>query len=157
MDLEIRPVEPGDAEDVLRLAPRLMAGVDPSRPAGPVREAVVGWVAESLAAAATEGHAGWVAAVGGRVVGFVSVAEEEHWSGEVDAWVGELVVDAHHERLGIARSLVAQVEGWAVGRGLRRVRLTTGVLNHGALAFYGRLGYQPTEVTLVREPVASSG
>jgi len=56
MDVAIRPVEAIDYADVMRLAPRLLVGVDPSRST-------------------------------------VSVSAEDHWCGQADAWVGELMVD----------------------------------------------------------------
>ncbi len=157
MEIEIRPVRPHDHDAVRRLAPRLLIGVDPSRPPELVRHAVDGWVRDSLAAAGADDHASWVAMAGDTVVGFVSVTEDEHWCGQTDAWVGELVVDERQERQGVARSLVARAEDWARERGLTRVRLSTGAANHGALAFYERIGYEPTDVTLTRELGAAPG
>jgi GNAT superfamily N-acetyltransferase len=87
----------------------------------------------------------------GSVIGFVSVSEEEHWCGEKDAWVGELMVDQRFESNGVARSLVARVEEWATHRGLGHIRLSTGATNHGARAFYERLGYGLNEVTMTRQ------
>ena len=151
MEAAIRYVEPRDLEAVMLLAPRLLVGVDPSRPADGVRRAIGAWIRESVEAAETDGHAGWVAVLAGNVVGFVSVCEEEHWSGEPDAWVGELMVAEQHEGHGIARSLIAHAEAWATTRGLRHVRLSTGAANHGARAFYERLGYGLNEVTMTRD------
>ena len=66
MDLVIRPVEAIDYADVMRLVPRLLVGVDPSRPT-------------------------------------VSVSAEDHWCGQADAWVGELMVDQRLKRDGRRR------------------------------------------------------
>lgn len=151
MDVAIRSVEATDHEEIMRLAPRLLVGVDPSRPADQVRAAIKGWVEDSVKAAGAQGHAGWVAEVEGCVIGFVSVSEEEHWCGEKDAWIGELMVDQPFERKGVARSLITMVEEWAKQRGLGRVRLSTGAANHGARAFYERLGYSLNEVTMTRQ------
>lgn len=151
MKAAIRHVEPRDLEAVMLLAPRLLVGVDRSRPADGVRNAIEGWVRDSVTAASTEGHAGWIAVLDERVVGFVSVGEDEHWSGEPDAWIGELMVAEQHQGHGIARSLITHVESWASERGLRHVRLSTGAANRGARAFYERLGYAVNEVTLTRE------
>ncbi len=133
------------------LAPRLLAGVDPSRPTDLVRTAIQGWVDESVRSAGSDKQAGWVAEHDGCVIGFVSVSAEDHWCGETDAWVGELIVDQRFERRGVARSLIGLAEEWAAERGLRHIRLTTGAANHGARAFYERLGYGLNEVTLTRE------
>lgn len=151
MDAAIRPVVASDHEGVMRLAPRLLVGVDPSRPTDLVRTAIQGWVNESMKSAGTDAQAGWVAEHDGCIIGFVSVSEEDHWCGEKDAWVGELIVDERFERNGVARSLLGKAEEWATQRGLGHIRLTTGAANLGARAFYERLGYGLNEVTLTRE------
>ena len=147
----IRAVEPDDHDAVRRLAPRLLNGVDRSRPRDQVWKAVEGWLSDSLAGTGADDRASWVAVVGDSVVGFVSVAEDDHWCGQTDAWVGELVVDERYEGRGIARALVATVEVWARERGLTHVRLSTGAANRGARAFYERIGYALSDVTLTRE------
>ena len=151
MEVLVRPVEASDYEGVVRLAPRLLVGVDPSRPTDLVCSAVHAWVRDSLEAAGTDGRGGWVAVLEESIVGFVSVAEDEHWCGQPDAWVGELMVAERFERQGIARCLIARVEAWASERGLSHVRLSTGAANLGARAFYGRLGYTESDVMLTRQ------
>jgi hypothetical protein len=101
MNVTIRPLESTDLEGVLRLTPRLLVGVDPSRSTDRVRKAVEGWVDDSVKAAGTDGHAGWVAVLDGAIVGFVSVSEEDHWSVETDAWIGELMVAERCEGHGV--------------------------------------------------------
>jgi ribosomal protein S18 acetylase RimI-like enzyme len=151
VDVAIRPVEIGDLTGVLRLTPRLLIGVDPSRPVDLVRTTVKGWVKGSVQAARSDTRGGWVAVVEQNIVGFVSVAEDEHWCGQPDAYVGELIVAEQYEGQGIARSLMAQVEEWAYERGLGHVRLSTGAANVGARAFYERLGYAESDVTFTRQ------
>ena len=156
MDVAIRPAEATDYEQIMRLSPRLLVGVDPSRHTDRVQAAIKGWVTDSVKSAGAEGHAGWVAEAYGTVIGFVSVSEEEHWCGEKDAWVGELMVDQRFEKQGVARLLIGMVEDWAARRGLGHIRLTTGAANHGARAFYERLGYGLSEVTMTRQLPASA-
>lgn len=156
VDVTIRPVDAADYEAVMRLAPRLLVGVDPSRPTDRVKTAIEGWIDESVTSAQTDGHAAWVAVVDGTVIGFVSVSEEDHWCGETDAWIGELMVDHQFERRGVARSLIAKVDEWATQRGLGHIRLSTGAANHGARALYERLGYGLNEVTLTRQLPAAT-
>ena len=151
MEFGIRPVEESDHEGVLHLAPRLLVGVDPSRPTDLVYAAINGWVDESVKSAGSDGQAGWVAEHDGSVIGFVSVSAEKHWCGQKDAWVGELMVDERFERQGVARALIAEAEGWATQRGLGHIRLTTGAANQAARAFYERLGFGLNEVTLTKE------
>ena len=67
------------------------------------------------------------------------------------------MVTPRFERKGVARSLIAMVEDWAAQRGLGHIRLSTGAANHGARAFYERLGYALNEVTLTRQlPTATN-
>ena len=105
IDVAIRPVEATDHDDVMHLAPRLLIGVDPSRPTDLVRTAIQGWVDESVKSAGTDGQAGWVAEHDGSIIGFVSVSAEDHWCGEKDAWIGELMVDEGFERKGASPGL----------------------------------------------------
>lgn len=77
-------------------------------------------------------------------------AKRRHWSGDLDAYVGELVVAPDHERRGVGRRLVNVVEQWASRRGLVRIRLETGAANEAARAFYERLGYTTEDVVLTR-------
>ena len=66
----------------------------------------------------------------------------------MEAHIGELVVDTAAERVGIGRALVGQACEWAQQRGLHRISLETGAANHGARAFYARLGFVEEEVKL---------
>jgi GNAT superfamily N-acetyltransferase len=157
MHVVIRSVAISDYDAVVSLAPRLLVGVDPSRPNDLVLRAIQGWVDESVKSAGSPSHAGWVAEYDGFIIGFVSVSVEDHWCGEKDAWIGELMVDERFEREGVGRSLIAQAEKWATLRGLRHMRLTTGAANYGAHAFYERLGYGLNEVTLTRVLPADNG
>lgn len=108
------------------------------------------WVVSSIVAADGEDAAMFVADVSGVIAGFVSVTQQPHWSGEVDGYIGELVVRADHEGCGIGRTLVAAAERWARERGLARIRLATGAANQGALRLYDALGYEQEDVILSR-------
>jgi ribosomal protein S18 acetylase RimI-like enzyme len=91
-----------------------------------------------------------VARLGGEIVGMVAVTEQRHWSGVLDAYVGELATAAHLEGRGIGRALLAAAESWASARGLARITLETGAANERARGFYGALGYRDEEVRLTR-------
>lgn len=69
----------------------------------------------------------------------------------VDAYVGELVVSAPHERRGIGRALMARAERWARDRGLAHLTIETGAANLAAREFYTRLGNVEEDVRLTRE------
>ena len=92
----------------------------------------------------------WVAVVDEVVVGFVAAGVSDHWSGERDAYIGELVTDDRWQGRGVGRRMVEEVERWARSRGLRRIRLETGAANGAARAFYDRLGFATEEVVLSR-------
>lgn len=55
----------------------------------------------------------FVAELDGAVVGFASVAREVAFTGEAQAYIGELAVTAGAEGQGIGQALLAAVEAWA--------------------------------------------
>ena len=148
--VEIRPVQPGDHAEVLALAPRLTEGVAAWRDPQAVLRAVRGWVESSLGAAGGPGHAVYVAVAEGRVAGVVTVAEQAHFTGQKDAYVGELAVAPGLARRGIATQLMNAAEAWAARRGLAFLTLETGAANHAARAFYAQRGYREEDVRLTR-------
>jgi ribosomal protein S18 acetylase RimI-like enzyme len=150
MRIEVRLYEKRDREAVLALAPRLVEGVAPWRPAEAVRPAVVGWVVEALARSTEPGRFVYVAEVDGEVVGFLSGEERAHWSGELDLYVGELVVAPESEGKGVGRSLMAAVTEYAKQHGIHRITMETGAANEAARAFYQRLGFAPEDVRLTK-------
>ncbi|WP_308121175.1 GNAT family N-acetyltransferase [Paractinoplanes bogorensis] len=111
---------------------------------------MAGWIESSLDKAAADGQDVFVAVAGDAVVGLVTVTERRHFAGEIDAYVGELVVRADHEHRGVGTLLMAEAEEWARQRGLRHLTLDTGAANHGARAFYARRGYQEEDVRLTK-------
>jgi len=70
--------------------------------------------------------------------------------GEVDAYVGELMVAEGAQRRGIGTRLVRAAEQWARSQGLRHLTLETGAANGTARAFYAALGYAEEDVRLTR-------
>jgi 8-oxo-dGTP pyrophosphatase MutT (NUDIX family)/GNAT superfamily N-acetyltransferase len=136
---------------VLALAPRLAEGVSPWRDPTAVREAVVGWVEASLAHAAERGRFVLVAKVDAEVAGFVAAEEKRHWTGDLDLYVGELVVSEDHAGTGVGRCLIEAVTALAANRGIHRITLETGAANHPARAFYQCLGFEPEDVRLTRQ------
>ncbi len=145
--MHVRPYDDRDLESVRRLAPRLAEGVAPWRDPARVTAAVRDWVEESLR---DPERAVYVAEADGTVVGLVTVGVRRHFTGELDAYVGELAVDATVARRGVGRALMAAAEGWAAERGLVRLTLETGAANAAARAFYGALGYLEEDVRLTR-------
>jgi len=148
--ISIRPYRPEDRGQVMALAPRLTEGVAAWRDPDAVLAAARGWVSGSLDAISRPDRTAYVAADGDSVVGVVTVSERTHFTGQVDAYVGELVVKAGMERRGIATELMAAAESWAAGRGLAFVTLETGAANQPARRFYAAAGYQEEEVRLTK-------
>lgn len=146
---EVAAYTAADREGVVTLAPRLAVGVASWRPRDGVRAAVRRWLEESVSVTGPASGL-FVARLDGQVVGVVAVSEQEHWSGQVDAYVGELVTAASFEGRGVGRALLERAEEWARDRGLARITLETGAGNSRARAFYARQGYQDEEVRLTR-------
>lgn len=149
--LKIRAVLTSDRDGVLALAHRLSTGVAPWRDRDAVERAVQGWVVGSLDDADPVSAPVWVAISGTDVIGFVTAGTRAHWSGETDAYVGELVVAAPWSGRGVGRALMRAAEDWALGAGYGRLSLETGAANHAARAFYAAGGYVEEEVVLTRE------
>lgn len=146
--LIVRPFQQSDRAAVLRLAPRLTEGVATWRDQDSVRRAVVEWVESSTREGARP--LVLVAEYGEQIVGFASASTRKHWSGDLDGYLGELVVDTAAEGRGVGRALVRAVEEWAVASGLGRLTLDTGAANRPARAFYDRLGFVEEDVRLTR-------
>jgi ribosomal protein S18 acetylase RimI-like enzyme len=148
--ITVRAYHPGDRGQVMALASRLAEGVAPWRDPAAVLTAAQGWVRDSVNAQNRDGHAVYIATDGDAIVGMVAVSERAHFTGQVDAYVGELAVRAGMERRGIATRLMAAAETWAAGRGLAFITLETGSANRPARSFYAALGYQEEDVRLTK-------
>jgi ribosomal protein S18 acetylase RimI-like enzyme len=147
----IRRYVPGDREALLGLASELTVGVAAWRPAEGVSAAARGWVEEAAAGADRTDRTLLVAEYDGRVRGFLGVSERTHFSGQREAYIGELVVDPAARRRGIARALLTEARRWAAGQGLPRLTLETGCANDDALAFYRAEGFLAEQVMLSTE------
>jgi ribosomal protein S18 acetylase RimI-like enzyme len=155
--VSIRPATAADRAGVVALAPRLAEGVAPWRSQREAREAGRRWLEGSLDDAAAGTSAVFVAVDAGQfpsaragVVGVLSIRPSQHFTGEHDGYIGELVVAKHAGRRGIGRSLVAAAEAWARDQGLAHLTLHTGTYNTRARAFYAALGFAEEEVRLTR-------
>jgi ribosomal protein S18 acetylase RimI-like enzyme len=149
--VQIRPLEDADREQAMGLADRLTDGVAEWREAGAVLAAVRGWVRDSVAAAGRPDHAAYVATDESGVVGLITLGERTHFTGQVDAYVSELIVRPDRERQGIARRLMRVGEDWAASRGRRYLTLQTGTANHVARAAYAAMGFAEEEIQLTKE------
>jgi ribosomal protein S18 acetylase RimI-like enzyme len=146
----VRPFRPHDREQVLALAPRLAEGVASWRDPVGVASAATSWITGSMDRAGEPGHAVFVAELAGRVGGVITLAERAHFSGQTDAYVGELIVAAGLERRGIATELMRAAEAWAAQRDYAFITLETGAANDPARKLYAALGFVEEEVRLTK-------
>jgi len=150
-DVQVRPATDFDHAAIRALSRELTAGMPPWRPVEGAAAAAAVWVADACRAAGDPGHALLVACDGeGLVLGFAGVTTRRHFSGDREAYLGELVVDPHARRRGVATRLVAGAEQWARRQGLTRLTLDTGWGNRPARELYARLGYAEEQVVLTR-------
>ncbi len=135
------------------MASRLLTGVAPWRNEQAAAKAVRGWVTASLDAVEDGNEATapvLVAIRAEQIAGFVTTGTRSHWTGDLDAYVGELVVAKHLAGQGIGRSLMVAAEHWARSAGHSRLTIETGAGNASARRFYANIGYLEEEITLSR-------
>jgi GNAT superfamily N-acetyltransferase len=155
--VQVRPATESDCTAVQALAGELVTGTAPWRPAAGLASAAAVWVADACRTGNDAEHALLVAcAEDGALLGFAGVSVRRHFSGDRDAYLGELVVAPAARRCGVGSLLVTAAEEWAVNHGLLRLTLETGAANTPARELYARRGYIEEEVTLTRA-LGSSG
>jgi ribosomal protein S18 acetylase RimI-like enzyme len=149
-----RLATPDDAEFIRSLAPRFADGGYPA------------WRdPEQLRAFNEAGIAAAIAAIGqpdqlvliatgddGVPLGFIhALGERSGLTGEEQGYVSMLAVVPEASGRGVGRTLMEAAAEWARGRGYRLLTLETFGDNHGARAFYARLGYREESLKLARE------
>ena len=148
MAISIRPASDSDREQILALATRLTEGVAEWRDPDAVKQAVTGWVKDSLDESHQDNQTVLVADLDGSVGGFVSVGTRKHWSGAIDGYIGELVVSHEAEGAGIGSALIQAAAEWSREQELERVSVDTGAANTRARNLYKRLGFDEEGITL---------
>ncbi|UVE69819.1 GNAT family N-acetyltransferase [Burkholderia pyrrocinia] len=103
----------------------------------PVRRKDYGFDPAGWASEASGKTALFRATAGGRLAGFVAIAE--NWNGMAE--VAELAVDRNCRRQGIAQFLLAAAEAWARNQGFGFMRLETQANNVAACSTYARAGF----------------
>jgi ribosomal protein S18 acetylase RimI-like enzyme len=86
----------------------------------------------------------------GERLGFATVSHSEHFTGQPQAYIGELATSETAEAQGVGRALVAACEGWAREQRYALLTLSTGAGNTRALGFYHHLGFRDEDVTLTK-------
>ncbi|MBW3632081.1 MAG: GNAT family N-acetyltransferase [Chloroflexi bacterium] len=149
-EIEIRPFRIEDQPFLERVAPRIR----PGRTASPRDPAALDQFFFDLGSGrllSEPGAEAFVATVASEPCGLVSVHPDvDYFTGHPRAYVDVMVVAAEVEGKGIGRALMDYVERWARDRSCREVVLDVFAENHGAIAFYDRLGYRPDHVRMAK-------
>ncbi len=148
--VRVRPYTPNDRPFVLGLAPRLTVGIPAWRDARLMRATAERWIDQSIARRGEAAEVFVAEDDESAPLGFASVADEVHFTGVTQAYIGELVVREEAEGHGVGTALVDACEAWARRRGHRWLALATGAANARALAFYRRRGFSDEDVKLVK-------
>ena len=141
----IRPARPADLEALVGLL-RILFGIEADFDFDPARQR------QGLAMLLVHnGAVVLVAEAAGRVVGMcsgqltISTAE-----GGFALLVEDMVVAEAWQGRGLGRELLAALEQWAAEKKIGRLQLLADRNNTAALEFYGKLGWQPTELICLR-------
>ena len=86
----------------------------------------------------------------GERLGFATVSHSTHFTGQPQAYIGELATSEKVEGRGVGSALVEACEQWALEQGYTIITLATGARNMRALRFYDHLGFQNEDVTLTK-------
>ena len=148
--LQIRPYTPSDRDFLLSLASRLLIGKQPWRDDQLWLQAVEGWLRGSIEQHNQKTTVFLAQNEQGERLGFATVSHSKHFTGQGQAYIGELATDEGAEGQGVGTALVAACEQWAREQGYVLLTLSTGAANSRALNFYHRLGFHDEDVTLTK-------
>lgn len=149
--IRIRAATPDDKEFAHQIAPRLLVGYAPWRDHARMLATMERFLLESLEASPDKGMTFIAERLGGIRLGIVSVAQHVNFTGEPQAYLGELVVTEEVEGQGVGRLLVEAAERWAREKGYGLLVLDTGSANTRARGFYATLDYREESVRLVKQ------
>jgi GNAT superfamily N-acetyltransferase len=147
---QVRPYVSDDYAFVLSVAPRLTIGRQPWRDENLWLEAVKGWLDESIKQHNTKTMVLIAENEHGERVGVATVSHSNHFTGQPQAYIGELVTAESMEGRGVGAALVDACETWAREHGYALLTLSTGAANLRALDFYHRRGFLDEDVTLTK-------
>lgn len=82
----------------------------------------------------------------GRIVSSVMIGHDGH-----RGWLYYLAVDPARQGRGHGRAMVAAAECWLMEAGMPKAQLMVRATNHAAMAFYERLGYATSTVTVMQK------
>jgi RimJ/RimL family protein N-acetyltransferase len=143
MSVRVRPAEPGDAEQLTRLAEAVSAEPEGWLISTGGEWRSVGDERRYLKALRRYPHAAVFVAEreDGALVGRLSVARDTHPASTHVADLG-LMVAKDARRRGIGRALLQAAAEWARGAGVRKLELHVFPWNEAAIALYEAFGFQ---------------
>jgi GNAT superfamily N-acetyltransferase len=148
--VRVRPFASDDRAFILSLAPRLAIGKQPWRDRDLWLATVQEWLTESIQQHGQKTMV-WIAEnEEGERVGFATVSHSTHFTGQPQAYIGELAAAESAEGHGVGSALLNACEQWAREQGYTILTLSTGAANARALRFYKHLGFQDEDVTLTK-------
>jgi ribosomal protein S18 acetylase RimI-like enzyme len=109
-----------------------------------------GWITESIEQHGKKSVVFVAEDEHGERLGFATVSHSIHFTGESQAYIGELATNETAEGRGVGKALTQACEQWARDQGYRFLSLATGAANEQALGFYRHMGYLDEDVTLVK-------
>ena len=148
--IHVRPYVPDDHAFILGLAPRLAIGMQPWRDLKRWIATVENWLAESINQHDRKTTVLIAEDQLGERVGFATVSHGTHFTGQRQAYIGELAASEISESQGVGTALVNACEQWAREQGYTILVLSTGAGNTRALNFYHHLGFQNEDITLAK-------
>jgi GNAT superfamily N-acetyltransferase len=148
--LRVRPYVPNDRDFVLSLASRLAIGMQPWRDLKLWLTTVEGWLAESINQHNQKTLVLIAEDEQGERSGFATVSHSTHFTGQRQAYIGELATSETAEGRGVGSALVQACEQWAREQGYTLLAVSTGAANTRALKFYHHLGFHDEDVTLTK-------
>ena len=148
--IRVRLYVPADREFVLSLAPRLAIGIPPWRDPQKMIVTAQNWITGSIEQQGKKTMVFVAENEQGERLGFATISHSIHFTGESQAYIGELATSEAAERRGVGKALVQACEQWTREQGYRILSLTTGAANEQALGFYRHMGYLDEDVTLVK-------
>ncbi len=146
----VRPYVPTDREFVLSCAPRLAIGIPPWRDTQKMIVAAQDWITGSIEQHGKKTMIFVAENEQGEQIGFATVSHSTHFTGEGQAYIGELATSEEAEGQGAGRALAHACEQWGREQGYRILSLATGAANGHALGFYRHIGFLDEDVTLVK-------
>ena len=149
--IQVRLYAPVDREFLLSLAPRLTIGIAPWRNREAMEAAMRQFIIDSIEQRLTQTTLFVAVNQQGLQLGFASVSHAKNFTGEPQAYLGELVVREDAEGHGVGNVLVKACEEWSRNQGYPLLVLDTGTANVHARRFYQHLGFQEESIRLVKQ------